>query len=269
MVNLSDEMLMAYADGQLSAQDRARVDAILKSDPESRARLRVFMATGPSLGLLFQQPMNEPPPAHLVEFVLKHRPRTRSRRTASQRPSIVLGTLRKMFPWDASAWHIAFASGAMIVSGMAGGWLLRGAFTGPSGGADDLVAFEDGTLFAEGMLQRALEAAPSGKEVALSSAAKMKATLTFKSHHQTYCREYEIVTGASENYAGLGCRNEDGKWAIQVNAATANHRAHEDKTAPAGNENLGALEAAIDKLMEGDALGREEEATLIKNGWRK
>jgi hypothetical protein len=278
VVNLSDEILMAYADGHLDARERSRVDAHLMSNPEGRKRLEVFTTTGASLGLLFQKPMNEPVPAHLVEFLLRHNAAPRVKPLSYWRKSRnLLDMLRTALHSPASSWHMAFASGAMLVIGASVGWLSHANFgnssplqgAASSSEARNLVAFNDGQFLADGAFQQALETTPSGKEVALNSAVKMKVTLTFKSREKTYCREYEILTNSAADYAGLGCRDQKGKWSLQVNAASAHRNAQSNQTIPAGSESLGALEATVNDLMEGDALGRNEELTAIGNNWQK
>ena len=59
---LSDEMLMAYADGQLDAGDRARVKKLVAQDPALAARLEIFQATGHGLASVFDEHMNAPLP---------------------------------------------------------------------------------------------------------------------------------------------------------------------------------------------------------------
>ena len=70
MADLPDEKLMAYADGALEPAERARIGATLAQSAELRGRLAAFEATGTVLGALFEKPMHEPVPRHLVDLVL-------------------------------------------------------------------------------------------------------------------------------------------------------------------------------------------------------
>ncbi len=54
MAELSDEVLMAYADGALTPDVRERVTGILAAHPEFHERLRIFEVTGRTIGLLFE-----------------------------------------------------------------------------------------------------------------------------------------------------------------------------------------------------------------------
>ena len=71
---LSDEVLMAYADGQLDASERARLKELIAQDPEASARLEVFQATGQGLASMFDEHMNSPLPEKLRRLALYAQP---------------------------------------------------------------------------------------------------------------------------------------------------------------------------------------------------
>src|SRR5262249_9185250 len=68
VTNLSDETLMAYADGQLTLAEVARIERLLASDPGLRARFGVFRTTGRELASLFDDHLNAPLPSRLKRF---------------------------------------------------------------------------------------------------------------------------------------------------------------------------------------------------------
>src|SRR5262245_48655166 len=65
-------MLMAYADGALDAEAGARVTVLLKADPEARARVAMFRATGRELSAHYEGVLREPVPERLIEFVMSY-----------------------------------------------------------------------------------------------------------------------------------------------------------------------------------------------------
>jgi anti-sigma factor RsiW len=65
----SDEELMAYADGELPASERARVQAAVKSDPALAARVEVFARTRERLSGAYGEVLREPPPPRLLEAI--------------------------------------------------------------------------------------------------------------------------------------------------------------------------------------------------------
>ena len=73
VAKVTDEMLMAYADGALALLLRGpRWKLSCRTDPEARRRVEIFRATGAPLSKLYGQPMSEPVPAHLRDFVLNY-----------------------------------------------------------------------------------------------------------------------------------------------------------------------------------------------------
>jgi hypothetical protein len=265
VANLTDEILMAYADGELGTEDRARVDAVLERDPNSRARLAIFQSTGTPLAALYQKPMLEAPPAHLVNMVLNHgSAKLLQTIKRAARPKSGLAAWRLwVFPIHVP-WPMAFASVALLVAGGGLGWFLRSA----SEPGSSLVAFDKGHLFATGALQQVLEKAPSLQEARIDGAAGNAVTarviLTFKSKAQTYCREYEVGTSGQGSHTGLGCRDKTGKWAIQVYVPSNGI----GRPGLAGGAGTPAIDTIVDEIMDRDALGRNDETAAIKAGWR-
>jgi hypothetical protein len=120
-------------------------------------------------------------------------------------------------------------------------------------------------------LQYALDTLPSGKEVATplseGKSSTLAVQLSFIDHSQNYCRRYEIGLSSKEHYGGIAC-HLDGEWKIELHATLPPRFTQTGKISPAGNENR-ALDAAVIAVMDGDALGREEEEAIIRKGWKK
>ena len=70
MSDITDELLMAYADGELDSAEQRRVERYLANDPASAQRLEMFTQTGRDLGRLFDQPMREAIPERLLQTVM-------------------------------------------------------------------------------------------------------------------------------------------------------------------------------------------------------
>jgi Putative zinc-finger len=264
VAQLTDETLMAYADGELDPATRAQVEAALADDPRARQQLEIFKATGSRLADLFNKPMREPVPADLLALLTGGKPVGNVRRRRWRLFAMdwaPWGVLFDGAPWvTAAAWSIPLL---LLAAGIV--WYLRPA----AGDLQQLVTLEQGQIFARGPLKTALETAPSGATVTLggsTSAFTMEALLTFKNRRQNFCRQYD-VSGPDSSYAGIACRGEDGRWRLELHIAVAPHSAPKDKVVPAG-KGSSAVEAAVNSVIEGDALGRDEEEALIRNGWR-
>ena len=280
MAEVTDEMLMAYADGALSALARAKVETFLQVHPEARERVEAFRATGAPLSRLYGRPMAEPVPAYLKDFVLNYRLDAETSRAQSRKEGLAgwlqgLQQSTRLFtaglaqwldaPAPAARWRLATASVAFLALGAGIGALLRS-----TNGASDLVAFHDGRIYASGPLSDVLEKELSGRETRIGGVrgegVTMRASLTFKSKQNTYCREYEVATPSNGGFVGLGCRDRDGKWALEAQLPSSKAANGGVKTA-AGADN-GALDAIVDGMIDGDALGSKQEAETIGSGWR-
>jgi anti-sigma factor RsiW len=271
VANLPDETLMVYADGLLPAEERAHVDAILQRDPESRARLRAFQNTGAPLAALFNGPMLEPPPAHLVDMVLNHGSSDYdSRQRSVRRPRPAPNRFRSWFFASQAGRKVGFVSAGMLAAS-AVGWILHGAMSPGAPGGRSLVAFDNGNLLAAGALERVLETVPSGQETRIDGAAgdavTVRVTLTFKSKEQLYCREYVIGAAEQGNHLGLSCRDQVGKWTIQANVPTSLPARPGVHGAPAAGSAEASMDAIVDRIIEGDSLGKKDEIAAIRSKW--
>ena len=119
MTDISDEVLMAYADGELDASGCARVETYIAEDHKGVARLAVFTSTGRSLGMLYDEPMRQPAPQRLIETVLNS-------------PLPAPGSSAIVLPFDSSIsigmrcsnWGVPKDATAMI-STDSGAWVIK------------------------------------------------------------------------------------------------------------------------------------------------
>jgi surface antigen len=267
VVDLSDQILMAHADGELEPAERARVDSILARDPATRARWEMFEATGKTLAERFR--MDEPVPQRLVDLIL-------GKRGAWVRFSDNINArgLRTVLNHFVSgytpAWRSVLAYSAVLVVGACGGWLLHGD-TGAPKVSPTFVVHTDGRILAQGVLQRALETAPSGVRIesiqSLERAAAVQVRLSFKSREHAFCRQYEVtLADGPRPFTGIGCRGNDGHWQVQVNTLDEAGQPARGKVVPAGAD--GPLAAYIGRMIEGDALDSTQESAAISKKWR-
>lgn len=272
MVAISNEVLMAYADGQLDRTECERVEAVLASEPAVRARFAVFAATGTCLAGHFRKPMDEPIPQHFIDLIERygHATGVAKRSTAGQWLSLgdmVRQTVAAFLPRPAMA--LAYSMVLLVGAGI--GFALQGI----GGRAPDTEMVRSGVnkgaILAQGTLRQALETAASGAMVTSNGVgepvAAVKTRLTFKSQSQGFCRQYELKLQDGSQFAGIGCRDDGGSWRVQMHTPIAGRATAGDRVVLADDPNA-ALAALVDRLMEGDSFGAAEEATLIRRQWR-
>ena len=262
MSQISDEMIMAYADGELGDDDRRAVEAYLAGNPAAAARLRAFEVSGRSLARLYDDAMRQPVPAYLVETV---RTAKVARPVSAGLRAYLAGALGSVVAAP-SALPMTAALACALLAGGAAGWGIH-ALSGPQRGSTNVAVLTGGGLVASAALQRALETMPSGRPAPEGNDQRFAVTprLSFLSQSGRYCRQYEM--GAPQ-FAGVSCRSPDGEWRIELHMPARALKASNDRIAPAGGP-ASAIESAIDAMIKGDALGPDEEAQLIAKGWHR
>ncbi|KAB2912502.1 MAG: hypothetical protein F9K29_18920 [Hyphomicrobiaceae bacterium] len=270
MAELTDETLMAYADGALDPAACAAVEAELAAHPEYRRKLDAFRATSAPLARAFRQGMAEGNYDHLIadirqgELELKLRPieaAARAPRVGGMgRPHV--SALRRYFP-------TAMAAGVAMLIGVGLGWL---ALPPPAPtAAPGFLEFVGGNVLAQGELRGVLESARSGTSVVARSADgqawTVKASFTFRSTSQLPCRQYVISSDAAGRYAGYACRSGDGRWLVQAHVAMAPKASESKGYVPADGDGNAALNAAVHAVMDGDVMQTDEENSLISRQW--
>ena len=272
MTDFPDEMLMAYADNELSPRDRALLDARLAIDADLKARLQPFIATGSSLSAFFDQPLREPVPSRLIEAITSI-PAARARsvpRVQDQREDAgwleTIGNLIFPRPQFASAFGLA----ALLTVGGVAGWML-GRDGSVGNDVPALVALDNGELVATGALLVALETTPSSPITAGTPGHGVTPLQSFASRDGSFCREYRAGGEGGQTFAGVACRQAQGAWRIAAQVETP-PSPETPQIAPkkggyetaAGPE---ALNAVVDSLRKGDILGAEDEAAVIARRW--
>lgn len=272
MSNISDEMLMAYADGELPEAEVQRVRAYLASSPEGASRLNAFTRTGRDLGLLYDQPMHEAIPQRLLDVV--RGPSVQVAGASPGRPTqkVSYGALlmATLFP-QAAPWSAATAAAAMLAIGGIAGWSLHGAKS-DAPATTSIASVINGALLASQDFSRALNATAGGQTTTVghdASKASVKPVLSFQSLAGAYCRQYELATEAGARFMGVGCRQKSGQWQIEVHAPVAvGPPGKPGGFAPASGQSSPTVEGAIDRMIKGDVLSQEAERALIENQWQ-
>lgn len=272
MSDVPDEVLMAYADGELTPEESQTLERMLRRDPVLRARVEPFIRTREHLASAFDGTLHEPVPERLVAAIRRASPPARLSLADTSAGSSVRDILRAAFALLAPAgfsFTPALAAGvtALVVTGAAIGW-MAGSASVPS----SLIAASGADLVATGALARALEANPSGAAARTDEPhTTVVPVLSFNTADGTVCREYRIRSAeADRDFAGLACRNADGVWHVAQHVQTPKQAtAQSDGTyQTATGANVPAVDAMVETMMSGEALGADDEAKLLGSGWR-
>ena len=263
MAYLTDEMLMAYADGELEAAARTQVEAILIRDAAARGRLAIFMTTGTALAGQFRKPMTEPVPQRLLDTVLG-----RGEHVATpERPPSLGAMVKRAIEACVSRWPLALACSTVLVLGTGAGWYLHELAGRTATQSNMLAVQQDGRILAQGALRQTLESAPSTARSTTGVGGKVEVRLTFRSRQQEFCRQYEVAVPGGGRFSGIGCRGADGSWQVQLHAPVATRPGADRQIVVVGSDD--PAPALIDRLIEGDAFDAADEAAWIGRHWRR
>ncbi|HEU0159731.1 MAG TPA: hypothetical protein VFR00_10475 [Hyphomicrobiaceae bacterium] len=275
---VSDEVLMAFADGALDPAERDAVEALLQRHPECRQKVEKFRTTLSPLQNLFRETIRIDHLGPLIDQIRRAdlaagqtSPRTAEVRQLPQaRP-----TRAPRHPWH-QHYPMALAASLALLIGAALGSLLQPRATSsvPTAG---FIGGSDGQLTAQGPLQELLEHTARGipvrAELAAGGTWELETAFTFRrSGDQQPCRRYELRSTAQEHFAGFACRGKDGQWAVQAHLKLQAMPANPGPGyAPASGPNVdaanAALEAAIRVASGGKVYPDAEEKAAIVAGW--
>jgi negative regulator of sigma E activity len=238
-MRFSDEMLMAYADGELDPTASAEIEAEMSRDPAVARAVERHRALRGTLRDAYAGVLKEPVPERLAALV--SRPATTNvANLATRRAAARIGIGR----WQLPAWT---AMAASVVVGLLVGILVT---RSPAPSYEETSA---------GLVARGELAAGLTRQLASAPAdANVRIGITFRNRQGDYCRTF---TSASE--AGLACRDGE-DWRIEVLAA-APAQAGDIRTAAALP--LPVLHA-VDSAMDGEPLDAAREMAARDSDWR-
>lgn len=247
MSTFSDDILMAFADGELDEATRQAVQQAMRSDPAVAAAVARHQALRGDVFGAYAGTLDEAVPQRL--------------QLAASAPKVVqLDAVRAARQHKAEprrwAWPEWGAIAATLVLGVAAGSMGVQGLQGDSQLAS--VAGKDGALMARGALAKALSAQLAS---AAPAQGQVRIGLSFVSKQGSYCRSF-MLAGA----AGLACRDGD-EWSIPVLAESAQGAPGDYRQA--GSALPPAVLEAIDQRIAGAALDAKAEQAAQRGGWRR
>jgi hypothetical protein len=235
-MTISDEILMAYADGELDAATRASVEAAMQEDPEIRKRVARHRALRETMRGAFSAVLDEPVPDRLIEAARGQ--------TAAPKKSAA-----------PRRWQPATMAASLLL-GLGLGFLAwhgpRGALIRPRAG---------GGLVASAALAEALSNQLSDDRSQVNVAVT---GLSFRDKSGDYCRTFSLT--GSDPSLGLACR-EGADWRIKALAQSPHAAANFGNFRTAGSEDSPAIRAAVEGSIDGEPLDHAGEIAARAAGW--
>jgi len=236
-MTIDDATLMAYADGELSPEERAEIERAAAGDAGLRLRLEEHRRLRAQLSGAYADILDEPVPTQILAAAQGAGPR--------QAEVVDLNARREAkFRWSVREW------GAMAASLVGGLVIGLGAMNTQS----PMIAVTADGLNARGALERALNT-----QLASDEAGAVRIGISFREADGGYCRTFELPERGT---SGIACREPEG-WNVAMTAAQA---------AQGDIRMAGASEAVLNvvaTMIEGEPLDAEAEAEARDAGWRR
>jgi hypothetical protein len=244
-MKISDELLMAHADGELDLVARAEIEAAMAADPAIARVVARHRALAARVQEAYRGVLDEPVPERLsklaagssagpvVDLAAKREGRAAARAPAGR--------------WQLPQWSALAAS---VMLGLLIGLLLQ---RGPSAPYEESAA----GLVASGELEHALTTRLAGAQ----DASAVQVGLSFVNRSGAYCRTFHMQHETA--LAGLACRAGE-QWRLQVLAAAPEQ---EGELRAAAAMPMAVLQA-VDVAIEGEPLDAAAEAAARDSGWQ-
>ncbi|HTP38426.1 MAG TPA: hypothetical protein VMI92_02510 [Steroidobacteraceae bacterium] len=261
-MRVDDELLMAFADGELDAEQGAAVERAVAADPALAARLAQHRKLQGSLRAAFDGVLSEPVPERLLQALQSNASSTPTSRSPAVRGQAARahprGGLRQWLDRQRArlpggwAWpQVSAVAASLAIGGVIGMLAMNSRDAG-------LIGNRSGQLLARGALTAALDSQPSG---ATGTAIQLNAS--FRDKAGEYCRTFVISDAGS--MAGVACHRGD-DWRVDVLSATG--PAQGGGFRQAGSELPAAVLGRVTEQIEGEPLDAAAEKLALERHWR-
>jgi hypothetical protein len=240
-VGITDQLLMAYVDGELSPDLAAMILSRLTAEPDLLERMEEHQRLRGELSALYEPVIGEPLPHSLTDLL------SRDDAEDAWRPPARAFDLQRLM----NAWPIAATAAAAALIGVG----LSEVFHAK----DPLARSSDGRITASGSLARALEndLAPG------SPASDAKILASFEDRSGQYCRVFQTGGGHED---GVACKN-GGRWLV-VALANATGAEPSQGYRQASSALAASIATAVDELQASNAMTLAQERQARTQQWR-
>lgn len=259
MARITDEMLMAYADGAALPKEEAEAieRALDSGDTEVRKSIETFREASHLLREAFAQDAHEPMSDTLIQTVIGT-----SRPVSSDRKRLPPVRRRAFAPYA-----MAMAASVAAIAVVGG---LIGSLTKPQVTIAD--QFKAGPVAPDSVLATLLATKPSSVPLPAEdgTGAQVMVVGTFLDKHNRACREAELMDSTlAPQQIAIACRSSNG-WRIEGIAKIAggpSAQSYDPGYTPAGATEADALKGLQLMIGAKEPMSPEEERRLMENGW--
>ena len=252
-MTISDETLMAYADGELDAAARAAVESAMREDPQIEARVAAHRTLRRKVQAAYSAELSEEVPERLLAAA-RGAERTRSKvvnlleaRAAIQRSGSRVRPLRPQ-------WRTAGTIAASLIAGVGLGFFMWSHTESP------LMRSAGGALVARGQLAQALSTQLAAEQ---SRSSPVQIGVSFRTKSGDYCRTFALSGAVSPS--GLACRH-GGEWQIRA-VAQEPGTVGDPEYRTAGSTIPATILKSVEGQIAGEPLDQAGERAARQRNW--
>jgi hypothetical protein len=253
-MTISDEILMAYADGELDAAARAAVESAMREDPQIEKRVAAHRALRRRVQAAYSVELSEGVPESLLRA---------ARAAGTQQANVVkLQDARAAIERAASRarpprpqWRIAGTIAASLIAGVGLGFFIWGQTKAP------IMRSAGGALVARGQLAQALSNQLAAER---SQSSAVQIGVSFRAKSGDYCRTFALSGAVSPS--GLACLH-GAEWQVQTltqEPGTVGDSGYRT----AGSALSETMLKSIEGQIAGEPLDQAGERAARQRGWR-
>lgn len=239
MDKVSDEMITAWLDGEVTPQQRSEIESAIAASPQLGVRVARLARADRLLAPAYAETLNAPVPQRFEAVIGK------SRRGGG------LASFREALSSLLSPRPMAMAAASLLVGVMLGGAILSGSPTVASMASDG-----EGRMIADNAMGQSLASLASG-----AAAGPVSIRLSLVDEGGRYCRQFETSVAA-----GLACREGDA-WVIDTLSRTGARSSADGTYVMADGSTDPTISAALQRLGVRRVLDAREESAAIASGW--
>ena len=256
-MTISDEMLMAYADGELDGTAREAVESAMREDPQIAERVARHSALRRRVREAYSAVLLEDVPERLL----------RAAQGAAATATKVVNLKDARAPRKHSAprtlplprqwrWRTAGAMAASVIVGVGVGFFIW------SRTAPPFARGADGALVARGQLAQALSNQLAAEQ---SRASSVQIGLSFLAKSGDYCRTFAL--SGEQSPSGLACRH-GGEWQVRALTQSADGVAGTSEFRTAGSTMPAMIRELVEAQVAGEPLDQAGEREARQRDWK-
>ncbi len=247
-MTITDEKLMAYADGELNAAEAAEVERAMAEDEALALRVTLFAGSRKAVREAAMATPLAVPEALAEKVRALGAAHAAGRAAAEKAPDKIVDLSARRRP--AGSWQLPLAASIALAIGAIGGWIVAHSSTTPAG--LEIAALGDPAIV------EALSTLPSGERQVLDNGNQFAAIASFEDGGGRFCREFEYDQVSGTTLVAVACHDQthwDVRFAIAAPAATPG------LYAPASS--LETLDAYLSATGAGAPLSTADEAAAL------